>query len=65
MLAGGAITWSSKLLPTVATSTMEAEYMAHGNGTKEALWLCKRMETLYGESGLLRLMASRERHRRR
>jgi hypothetical protein len=55
MLAGGAITQSSKLLPTVATSTMEAEYMAHGNETKEALWLRKLMETLYGESGCVQL----------
>jgi hypothetical protein len=29
-LAGGAVSWGSKLLPTVATSSMEAEYMAHG-----------------------------------
>ena len=27
-LAGGAITWSSKIQPTVAVSTSEAEYMA-------------------------------------
>jgi hypothetical protein len=37
-----------ELLPTVATATMEAEYMAKGNGTKEALWLRKVVETLYG-----------------
>jgi transposase InsO family protein len=48
LLAGGAISWGSKLLPTVATSIMEAEYMANGNGAKEALWLRKVMETLYG-----------------
>jgi hypothetical protein len=47
-MAGGAISWGSKLLPTVATSTMEAEYMANGNATKEALWLRKVMETLCG-----------------
>jgi hypothetical protein len=54
-MAGGAISWGSKLLPTVATSTMEAEYMAHGNGVKEALWLRKLMETLYGAAGSVQM----------
>jgi hypothetical protein len=45
---GEAISWGSKLLPTVVTSTMEAEYMANGNATKEALWLRKVMGTLCG-----------------
>jgi hypothetical protein len=46
--AGGAISWGSKLLPTLATSTMEAEYMAHGNGAREALWIRKLMQTFVG-----------------
>ena len=33
--------WSSKFLPTVATSTMEAEYMAAGAAAKTALWMRK------------------------
>ena len=37
--AGGAISWSSKKQPTVALSSMEAEYMALTHATKEALWL--------------------------
>jgi hypothetical protein len=47
-MAWGVISWGSKLLPTVATSTMEPKYIANSNGTREALWLRKVMETLSG-----------------
>jgi phosphopantetheinyl transferase (holo-ACP synthase) len=40
-LGGGAIAWASKCQPTVACSTVEAEYMAAAFATKEALWLKK------------------------
>jgi hypothetical protein len=49
MLAGGAVDWSSKFLPTVATSTMEAEYMAAAAAAKMALWLRKLMATMQDE----------------
>jgi len=39
LLNGGAIAWSSKLQPSIATSTAEAEYMAAAAGIKDALWL--------------------------
>jgi hypothetical protein len=38
VLAGGAICWASRLQPTVALSTAEAEYMAACSATQEALF---------------------------
>jgi Reverse transcriptase (RNA-dependent DNA polymerase)/gag-polypeptide of LTR copia-type/Integrase core domain/GAG-pre-integrase domain len=39
LLNGGAVTWQSKKQPTVALSSVEAEYMAANQATKEAIWL--------------------------
>jgi hypothetical protein len=39
MLYGGAICWQSKCQPTVAVSTVEAEYQAVASAAREALWL--------------------------
>jgi hypothetical protein len=39
----GAVSWSSKLQPTVAQSTTEAEFMAAGAACKDALWWRKTL----------------------
>lgn len=41
---GGAITWRSKRQPIVATSSMEAEYIALASAVKEALWIRKLVQ---------------------
>jgi hypothetical protein len=47
MVSGGPISWRLKKQPTVALSSMEAEYMAANLSTHEAIWLCH----IYDELG--------------
>jgi hypothetical protein len=48
VMHGEAVSWSSRLQPTVAASTIEAENMGAAAAVKEALWLRK----LAGNIGL-------------
>lgn len=56
-LGGGAITWSSRLQPTVAASTTEAEYMAAAYTIKEALWLRTLLTELNHNPGTITINA--------
>ena len=45
-LAGGAISWMSKLQETVVLSTTEAEYIVASDASKEAIWLKGLLEEI-------------------
>lgn len=48
ILAGGPISWSSKKQKSVALSTMEAEYVALSEATKETIYLRRLIKEMYG-----------------
>jgi len=50
LLNGAAISWMSKVQPTVAVSTTEAEYIAAAMAAREALWLRTLVRELSGGS---------------
>jgi hypothetical protein len=50
MLNNGAVAWRSQRQPTVALSTMEAEYMALTEATKELVWMRGFLKELGYES---------------
>jgi hypothetical protein len=46
MLHGGAVSWKSRLQPTTAASSVEAEYMSASSATREAMFLRKLIADL-------------------
>jgi len=46
IFGGAAVSWGSKLQKTVVLSTMEAEYMALCEASKEAVWLNKLVQSV-------------------
>ena len=46
ILNGAAVTWSSRKQPIVALSTMESEYIAASDSTREAVWLRRLLDDL-------------------
>lgn len=46
ILNGGAVTWSSRRQPIVALSTMQSEYIAASEATREAVWLRRLLDNL-------------------
>ena len=48
LLCGGTVSWSSKKQACVALSTAEAEYLALGAATQEAIWLRQVLESYGG-----------------
>ena len=59
-LCGGAVSWSSRLQPTVAASTTEAEYMAAAHATKEALWLRKLLTDFGITTTVIKIMCDNQ-----
>ena len=49
-VGSAAISWSSKLQPTVALLTCEAEYIGQTNATKEAIWLRRLLNEIRPET---------------
>ena len=51
-MAGGPVSWSCKRQSTVATSSIEAEYIGQYNGAREAIWI----QSFLRELGYLNLI---------
>ncbi|KAJ9533036.1 hypothetical protein QJQ45_018125 [Haematococcus lacustris] len=59
-MGGTAVSWSSRLQPTVAAATAEAEYMAAAAAVKEALWLSKLLRDLQLSGGSVAIMCDNQ-----
>jgi hypothetical protein len=59
-LANAPISWSSKLQRSVSTSTTEAEYIALGYASKEAVWIKRFLEQIYYPTGSTQLHGDNE-----
>lgn len=57
---GAAVSWCSKVQATVATSTMEAEYIAAAAAAREALWLRKLLDDLRQAPGAPQLLCDNQ-----
>ena len=57
MMAGGPVTWSSKRQPTVALSTVEAEYVAMSRCAQQMIWMqtwLDEVEIAYTTPGIIK-----------
>jgi len=57
VLNGAAVSWASKVQPTVAVSTTEAEYIAAATAAREAVWLRQLLHDATGQGGPVKLMS--------
>lgn len=57
---GAAVSWTSRVQATVATSTMVAKYIAAAAATREALWLRKLLDDLHQATGPPQLMCDNQ-----
>ena len=60
VLNGAAVSWASKVQPTVAVSTTEAEYIAAATAAREAVWLRQLLLDATGEGGPVNLMSDNQ-----
>ena len=56
LLAGGPISWSSKLQASISQSSTEAEYIASTEAAEEAVWLCQLMKELKQDTSVPTLL---------
>jgi transposase InsO family protein len=61
IMAGGPVSWTSRLQPTVALSSAEAEYMAASAATKEVMYLRQLLDDLrYPQVGATMLLVDNQ-----